>query len=145
MEDSRVKRIAAGFMPLLEKILKQRGVDRSKRKEELVETLTNILQHMKDECDYRLEDFEVRHDRVQNNFLDCNEREVGLRTQNEEMRADNEDLLRQIQDLERQVQWKNDELFRLIEQNSELKQLNDSLKITEELYDNLDDKPTTIP
>ena len=132
MEDSRCRKLALGFGPQLTKIMKQRGVDRVKRKEELFDALENVLQNMVDECQYRMDDYEERHDKVQNNLLNSSGRVVELRIQNEVLRAEKEDL-------QGQVQWKDDELFRIIEENSEFKQLVsavEDLKVIETEYDN---------
>ena len=146
MEDSRCRTLALQFKPSLDAVFRLKGAYRAVAKEELFDSLEKILSNMENMCERRLEDIEGRLDKVRDNFLDCNEREVGFRTQNGELKAEIEDLQRQLQDNQRQLQWKDDELFRIIEENSEFKQLVsavEDLKVTETEYVNNepDDKP----
>lgn len=142
MDDSQPRRLALGFQLELERVFKTKGQDRIKLKGDLTNKLENILHNLRYDCDRRIEQQEKNLDKVQENLLKAHGKIVDLQ---HELKVIPE-MQSELEGLKREIQWKEDELFRVIEKNSELKQLveeiEQDLKIPEE-YDNNepDDKP----
>ena len=146
MEKSRAERLALGFQKHLENVFKARGAERTRWKEDLTDRLENILQFMIDGCDRSIKqqgaEAEKNLDKVQENLLKAHGKIVDLQ---QELKVIPE-MQSELEGLKREIQWKDDELFRVIEKNSELKQLveeiEQDLKIPEEYENNEpDDKP----
>ena len=142
MEKSRAERLALGFQKHLENVFKMKGPERIKWKDDLTNKLENILYNLRYDCDRRIEQQEQNLDKVQENLLKAHGKIVDLQ---HELKVIPE-MQSELEGLKREIQWKDDELFRVIEKNSELKQLveeiEQDLKIPEEYENNEpDDKP----
>ena len=142
MDDSQPRRLALGFQFDLERVFKMKGPERIKWKDDLTNKLENILYNFRYDCDRRIEQQEQNLDKVQENLLKAHGKIVDLQ---HELKVIPE-MQSELEGLKREIQWKDDELFRVIEKNSELTQLveeiEQDLKIPEEYENNEpDDKP----
>ena len=142
MEDSQSRRLALGFQNGLENVFKARGAERIKWKDDLINNLENILYNVQFQADLRLERADQNLEKVQENLLRAHGKIADLQ---QELKVIPE-LQSELEGLKREIQWKDNELFRVIEKNSELKQLveeiEQDLKIPEEYENNEpDDKP----